>query len=199
MSRTKRSSAHSRLARNSLRIAVLALSAGLVTSMAAPANASLITLDLLGGNLTANMANLDLTDVTYSHADQDRLGTMTLTADDSSALGLGWNVTVQTSAFVYSGGNGGSNIPANRFSLTSAATPVRTAGQVIDVTNGPKIPSTSPVGTLDSARKVIQAGVLFGRGNYTQDLGVTLTVPGQSLAGTYTGTLTTTVATGPGV
>jgi hypothetical protein len=185
------------LARKSSRIAALALSAALVTSMAAPALASnLITQSLTGGSLSASVANLGLTSVAYSHANQNSSSSMTLTADDSSALGLGWNVTIQSSDFVYSGSYAGSDITASNFSLTSAAAPIQTAGQAIDVTNGPKVPASSPVGSLASARKVIQAGALFGRGTYTQALGVTLVVPGQSLLGTYTGTLTTTIAAG---
>ncbi|CAN5461824.1 hypothetical protein BH20CHL6_BH20CHL6_15370 [soil metagenome] len=55
----------------------------------------------------------------------------------------------------------------------------------------------SPVGTLDSARKVVQANAGYGEGTYTQDLGVSLLIPAQSRAGTYTGTLTTTISAAP--
>jgi hypothetical protein len=72
-----------------------------------------------------------------------------------------------------------------------------TAGQAVDGTNGPKVPASTPVGTLDSARKVIQANANYGLGIYTQGLSVALDVPAQSRAGTYTGTLTTTISAGP--
>jgi hypothetical protein len=121
---------------------------------------------------------------------------MTLTID-SSTNAAGWNVTILSSAFVYSGVNSGSNIPAANFALTSAAAPVMTSGQAVDATNGPKVPTTSPVGTLDSARKTVQANAEYGQGTYTQALGVSLTIPAQSRAGTYTGTLTTTIAAAP--
>ena len=150
-----------------------------------------------GGARTASVANLTLTALTYSNSAQSNAGTMTLTVDDSSGTGAGWNVTIQSSAFVYSGANNGTNIPAANFSLTAAATPVMTAGQAVDGTNGPKVPASSPVGTLDSARKVIQANPDYGLGTYTQALSVSLSVPGQSRAGTYTGTLTTTISAAP--
>jgi hypothetical protein len=150
-----------------------------------------------GGVRTASVANLTLTPLTYSNSAQANAGTMTLTVDDASGTGAGWNVTIQSSAFVYAGSNGGTDIPAANFSLTAAATPVTTAGQAVDGTNGPKVPASSPIGTLDSARKVIAANANYGLGTYTQALSVSLAVPAQSRVGTYTGTLTTTISAAP--
>jgi hypothetical protein len=149
------------------------------------------------GTRTASVANLVMPDVSYSHSTQDRSGTMTLNADDSTGSGAGWNVTIVSSAFVYSGTNGGTAIDAANFSLTSAAEPTATAGQAVDAANGPKVPTENPVGTLGTARKVVQANASFGQGTYAQQLGVSLAIPAQSRAGTYTGTLTTTIAAAP--
>ena len=161
--------------------------------------ADTVTQVLNGGTRTASVADLTMSAVNYSHSAQTNTGSMTLTADDSSGTGLGWNVTIQSSAFVYSGANSGTNIPAANFSLTSAAAPTATAGQAVDVlgVGGPKVPAVSPVGTLDSARKTVQALPTFGQGTYTQALGVSLSIPAQSRAGTYTGTLTTTISAAP--
>lgn len=156
-----------------------------------------VTQNVTAGTRTASVADLALANVAYSHTAQTSTGSMTLTADDSTGTNAGWNVTVLTSAFVYSGANSGTNIPAANFSLTSAPAPVMTAGQAVDVTGGPKVPAESPVGTLDSARKTVQANTSFGNGTYTQALGVSLSIPAQSAAGTYTGTLTTTIAAAP--
>lgn len=148
--------------------------------------------------LSASVANLTLPAVTSSHTAQVSTGTMTLTATDTAVpVGLGWNVTIQASAFVYSGPNNGANIPASSFALTSAAAPVRVSGQAVDATNGPKVPPASPIGTLDVARKVLQANALFGVGTYTQALGVSLSLPAEARTGTYTTSLTTTISAGP--
>ena len=144
---------------------------------------------------SASVANLALPDVVYSHAAQSSSGTMTLTATNDAASGF--NVTIVASSFAYSGLNAGSPIPAANFSITSAATPVITAGQAVDATNGPKVPAVSPVGTLDVARKTVQANAGFGVGTYTQALAVTLSIPGQTRAGSYTSTLTTTISAAP--
>jgi hypothetical protein len=144
---------------------------------------------------SASVANRTLGSVAYSHSAQASAGSMTLTVDDSA--GLGWDVTILTSAFVYSGANSGTAIPAANFSLTSAAAPTATAGQAVDGTGGPKVPTVSPVGTLEVARKTVQADAAFGQGTYTQALGVSLAIPAQGRAGTYTGTLTTTITAAP--
>ena len=179
----------------------LALSLVAALSMAAIATTAFavdtVTQVVNPGTRTASTADLTLTAVTYSHTAQTSTGSMTLTADDRSGSGAGWNVTILSSAFVYTGANSGTNIPAVNFSLSSAATPVMTAGQAVDGTGGPKVPTVSPVGTLDSAKKVVQANANFGQGAYTQALGVSLSIPAQSRAGTYTGTLTTTIAAAP--
>jgi hypothetical protein len=174
----------------------------LVGTIAVPVFATdTVTQDITPGTRTASVANLALGSVTYSHSAQAQTGTMTLTADDSTGSNAGWNVTIVTSNFVWSAGSGGASsgtdIPAVNFSLTSAATPASTAGQAVDGTalHGPYVQTTT--GTLNSARKTISAGLTYGNGTYTQNLGVNLDIPAQSAAGTYTGTLTTTISAAP--
>lgn len=163
------------------------------------AAADSVTQAVTAGTRSASVANLTLASVAYSHTAQTSTGSMTLTADDSTGSNLGWNVTILSSAFAYTGSNSGTNIPAANFALTSAAAPTRTAGQAVDAlgVGGPKVPTISPVGTLDTARKTVQALALFGKGTYSQALGVSLSIPDQSAAGTYTGTLTTSITAAP--
>jgi hypothetical protein len=121
---------------------------------------------------------------------------MLLTVDDSAGSGAGWNVTIQSSAFIWVGtANGGTDIPASDFAITSAAAPTMIAGQAVSValSTGPQVPPTSPLGSLDSARQTLVATAAYGAGTYSQALGVTLTIPAQSRVGVYTGTLTTTI------
>ncbi len=165
---------------------LLVLSA--VAVLAAPAT--------VGAALTASIADLNLPAVTSSHVAQASAGTMTLTVTDS-APGAGWNVTVLSSAFAYSGLYGGVSIPAANLSITEARSPVLVSGQAIDPTGGPKVPPSGTTGSLDVARKTIQAEIGYGGGTYTQDLAVSLVVPADSRAGTYTASLTVTASAGP--
>lgn len=144
--------------------------------------------------------------LSYSHGTQTVTGSLTLDATDTGSLigtNAGWNVTLQSSAFTYSGANSGTPIPAVNLAITTSHPPTRLAGQEIDSSGGPR--TTNVTGTLDVARKTLQAdgpsGVLvrthYGIGTYRQIVDVTLAVPAQSRAGTYTSTLTVTMSAGP--
>ncbi len=171
-------------------------------ALAGPAFAAdTVTLDITaGGGLSASVADLILPSVQYENATHDVTGTMVLTADDSRGTSLGWSVTIMASDFVYTGAAGGIDIPAANFALTSAEQPTWIAGQVVDLTasTGPQIPIEGIVwASLAAPLKVIRATASYGNGTYAQNLGVTLTIPGQSKVGTYTGTLTTTISATP--
>ena len=163
-------------------------------------------LPLLGGLLgmaassalaasSASLAVLALPAVGYSHSSQLSQGTMTLTATNDATTGF--SVTILASNFAYSGLYDVSPIPAANFSITLAGVPVVTTGQAVDPTGGPRVPPTNAAGPLNVARKTIQANAGFGVGTYTQALAVTLSIPGQTRAGTYTSTLTTTISAAP--
>jgi hypothetical protein len=184
--------------RLALGLCASAMLASTVASSAWAANT--VVLAITGSGLTASVADLTLTSVAYQNDAHDVTGTMMLTADDSTGTGAGWNVTIVASAFVWVGtANGGTNIPAVNFALTSAAAPALVAGQVVSATaaTGPQVPPLSPLGTLNTARKTLSATAAYGAGTYTQDLGVTLTIPAQSRVGVYTGTITTTITSAP--
>lgn len=146
--------------------------------------------------LSASIADLSLPAVTTSHAEQMTSGTMMLTVTQST-VSLGWSVTIQAGPFTYAGPYGGSDIPAAHFAITAAAAPTRVSGQAIDPVGGPKVPASGATGTLDAARKTIQALTAFGTGTYRQELAVGLRVPANSRAGTYTAQLTVTTSTSP--
>ncbi|GAB4335081.1 MAG: hypothetical protein Kow0010_22400 [Dehalococcoidia bacterium] len=144
---------------------------------------------------TASIADFTLPAVSYSHNDQTSTGELTLTVSDDGVDG--WNVTVQASSFVYSGPNGGTDIPAANFSITAANEPTVVSGQAVDPTGGPQVPASGATGALDVPRKVLHADAGYGQGTYEQRLDVSLTIPGMARAGTYTSTLTVTISAGP--
>jgi hypothetical protein len=187
------------------RIRGIALALGLSTALlvgALPASAqSTVTQSVTAGSLSASLGNLGLTSVPYSLSDRASIGALDLAAEDLTGSSAGWNVTVLASNFVWTtvaGSTGGTDIPAVNFTLISAAVPVLVLGQAVGVAaaTGPNPVFTSAV-PLNTARKVIAATAAYGDGSYTQDLGVSLNVPGQSKLGLYTSTLTTTITTAP--
>ena len=187
-----------------MRVRLRRLGLSVVATTAIAAAGPLVTL----AALTAAVADLAMAPITYSHAAQVRSGILTLTATDTGALGLGltnsgWNVTLLSSAFAYSGPNAGTAIPASNLAITTAHPPSRISGQAISPAGGPR--TTNVTGALNVARKTIQADgptgfivlTYYGIGTYSQAIDVNLTVPGQSRAGTYTATLTVTISAGP--
>jgi hypothetical protein len=179
-------------------MAGLGIASLMTLSLAAPAFAAdTVTVGITGGTRTASYANLAIPAVGYSLAEQTTgPHAMTLSASDLTGTADGWNVTVVSSAFVYSGDNAGANIPAANFSFATPGTPVAADldSQAVDATGGPK---AGVGGALDLTKKVITANAGFGQGNYTQPVNASLTIPAKSRAGTYTGTLTTSIVVGP--
>lgn len=182
-------------------LAVVALSSALLTAQllsGMPAMAAdTVIQQLSGGNRSATITNATMSGLTYSHADQTNDHNLNLTVNDNTGTGEGWNVTVQSSNFIYSGDYNGTDINASNFEILSANTPQYISGQAIDGGNGPKAPSSNATGSLDVARKVLHSNPGYGQGSYSQALNVRLTVPGMSRAGTYTASLTVTISSGP--
>ena len=177
-------------------------SAILVAAMAGPAlAANEVTQAITGSGLTASVADLTLPSVAYQNGAHNVTGTMILTADDSTGSGAGWNVTIQSSDFVWVGhGERRHRHPCGRSSRSRrprCADLGRRPGHRCCAVHGSPGPADLPLGTLDSPRKTLVATAAYGAGTYTQSLGVTLTIPAQSRVGVYTGTLTTTITSAP--
>ncbi len=102
---------------------------------------------------------------------------------------------VQSSDFVYEGPHDGLDIPAANVSIIEPNDPVVVSGESISGNRGP---FTGQGGSLDTPRKVLFAGEGGGKGSYTQQFPVILTIPAGSLAGTYTSSFTVTIVAGPG-
>lgn len=182
----------------------LGLAAIMTVAVAAPAFAAdTVTIGITSaGSLSASYADKPLAGVTYSLADQTTASeNLTLTAADGTGTGAGWNVTVVSSDFVYSGSNSGTDIPAANFTFGTPGTPtaVGVDSQAVSVTAGQGPEAVGTGGAMNVTREVIQAGAGYGQGTYDQTVGATLLVPAKSRVGTYTGTLTTTIASGPGL
>jgi hypothetical protein len=182
--------------KNKQRVLVLVAALVLGLTMTVPALAdNTVTQQVSAGTRSASIANATLLAVNYSHNNQTNTGTMTLTADDSTGSNLGWNVTVQAGNFV----DGAKTIAASNFSITGYGSITVNAGQAIDTAaTPPGGPKTGATGTLDTARKVFLAEAGYGKGNYSLPINVSLTILGQTLAGTYVSNLTVTIAQGPG-
>ncbi len=154
-----------------------------------------VTQTITDGARTADLSSLTFDPLSYSNTEQLSSGTMSLTADDSTGTGAGWNVTIQSTDFAYSGAYDGADIPAANVSIVAPAAPVLVAGES---PSGEFGPFAGLGGSLDTPRKVLYANEGGGKGTYSQELPIVLTIPAGSLAGSYTSSFTVTMSAGPG-
>lgn len=103
----------------------------------------------------------------------------------------GWSVSVSSGAYTYSGPNNGTTIPASNLQLTNSGNPIVIIGTASGVTR------KDVSGSMATPHKILGASIGAGNGTYEQQLDFSLTIPGQSLAGSYQSTITLTSAAAP--
>ncbi len=162
------------------------------------ANAGAVTTTVGAGILSTSLADASLSSTAFNFAEEvNSTGSVTVTsadARDGGAESLGFNVTMVTSSFVRTGG--GPSIGASLLTNTSNGAPEQTAGLVVvGLSDAP----TAVVGggTLSIARAIQTAAVGTGNGMYEQGIDLNLEVPAETVPGTYTGTVTTTINSTP--
>jgi len=107
---------------------------------------------------------------------------------DSTASGAGWNVSLTVSDLV----NGASVIPAS--TMTMAAPTVAPTGGA-SMTG---VVAHATAGNLSSGEKIVTAAVGEGDGTYLVSPSIlTVTIPADAVTGTYAGSATVAVVSGP--
>lgn len=136
--------------------------------------------------------------VTLNGTDQTPAYTMDLNVDNSG-LGstlLGWNLTITSTQFS-TGGATPKTLAAGASSITSVASSCA-VGPCVTPTNSVTYPIPVPAGsTPPSAVKFFNAALASGTGTFTITPTVKVAIPANVYAGSYTSTLTLTLATGP--
>ena len=180
---------------------LLAAAIALAATVPALADTSTVTQPVTAGVLSASIAGATMTSVPLSHSDQTALGTLSLTADDSTGSAAGWNVTIQeTSTFAYTApvrlhqrGYPDRQPVAGLRGFTGTR---RRPGRQCDDRHWARSDSRHRW-LAQHCPQGRSATAAYGSGSYTQALHVALVVPGNSRPGTYTGTLTNTISTAP--
>ncbi|HMJ95037.1 MAG TPA: WxL domain-containing protein [Thermoleophilaceae bacterium] len=119
--------------------------------------------------------------------------------DSRGSLIAGWNMTISATQFT-TGGGSPNTLPAGSMTMATTPVPSTTFGNI-------SLPPTpvAAAAALDggAAQKIATSAIAQGLGRWTFTpvnlLGgdLTLNVPASAAAGTYTSTITTTLATGP--
>jgi hypothetical protein len=134
-------------------------------------------------------ANLDNGDATASYS-------LALNTIDTRGTGTGWNLTITSTQFTTGGGS-----PQTLATNASTVTGVTTAcasGTCTNPTNAIAYPVAVPAGaTAPTAVKFFNAAANSGLGKFTITPTVSVFVPQNTIAGTYTSTLTVSIVSGP--
>lgn len=191
------------------KILVLALGSALFFGVSGPASAQLTanptaTVTVAPGALSivSNGGSVTFPSVTLDGTDKPPVAATAapvLTLTDATGSGAGWNVAVVSTDFQHDT-LASTTIPVANFSYApTGGTITRVSGQGITNPGGPAETgvAAAPLGT---AVKSVVANANFGRGRYTWSPAAgsfTLGVPAETLAGSYTATMTFTISSGP--
>ena len=177
-------------------IAILALLA--VTALTVYAETASVTVS--GGSLSVTPADVTLSGVTLNGADQTATsasGSNSWSATDARGTGAGWNLTIDSTDF----SDGGTN--TIDISSANQEFKIQLLDANITVTTGNTKP-TSSVTSLTAipeapaaALKFVSAAVDEGMGTYAINPNFELEVPAETVAASYTATITISAISGP--
>ena len=156
------------------------------------AGADTVTVSVVPGSMSASSTDLQLSPLAQTFQAQGVIGEITITATDGTAGTKGWTVNLQASNF-----EGPTPIGSENLEIFYIDQPVHVGGQAIDPVGGPKVPGFSSLGSLEEGRNVMTAADGFGKGIYSEKVGLQLTVPAEATIGVYTTELTVSITAAP--
>lgn len=156
------------------------------------------TVAVTGGSLSeTGPSTVSATPVTLTGDDQTTSYALGLTVNDPRGSGAGWNLTITSTLFDDGAGH----------QLASNASSINGAPSVLCISGGghctnPTNSVTYPVGVPAAspapvAVKFFNAAVNTGLGKFTITPTVTIAIPANTIAGTYTSTVSVAVVSGP--
>lgn len=149
-------------------------------------------------------ANVSATAVTLNGNDLHATYTLSIAVNDNTGTGNGWSLTITSTQFDTAGAacqTGGHTLNTGASMITSVVPAVNGSGTYTNPSNS--ISNTSlgiPAGCPSpgpTAVKFFNAAVGSGMGQFTITPTVSIAIPANSYAGTYSSTVTLAIATGP--
>lgn len=181
-------------------LVALAATASLLAPAAAHAATDTSSITISGGTLdyTTPLTASDFPATTLTGVQQVKTADVApFAVTDSRGGAAGWHLTIQASQFT----SGSDTLPAGSLIMATPPVPTTTLGNlgIVPVPNATL--ATTPIDN-GSAQNVASAAAVAlggaGKWTFTPLTGaLTLTVPPAVAPGTYTSTITTTLATGP--
>ncbi len=170
-------------------LSLAAASSALASNVTATATVTAGTLSLSSSATPSVSATLDGTDQTPSY-------TLPMTVNDFTGSGSGWNVTITSTTF--STGGGSPHLLSTTASNATGVTALCASGTCTAPTNAITYPLGVPAGSsAPTAVKLFNAAANTGMGGFTVTPTISVAIPANTYAGTYTSTVTVAVVSGP--
>ena len=148
------------------------------------------------GTLTLTSSAAPTVSATLNGTDQTPSYTAAMTAKDETGSGSGWNLTITSTQF--STGGATPHTLSTSASTMTGVTSSCAQGTCTNPTNSVTYPVSVPAGAVaPTAVKFFNAGATTGMGDFTVSPTVTVAIPANAYAGTYTSTVTLAVVSGP--
>jgi hypothetical protein len=180
----------------------LLLGAAIATAALAPGATALAATSTVTGNVAGGALSLVSTatpsfSVTLDGTDQTATYSVPAVVTDARGNGAGWNLTVTSTQFT-TGGGSPSTLATDASRITSATNQCVSGATCTDPTNSIGYPVTIPAAaTPPAAVKYFNAATGSGRGKFDNTADVSVAVPANTDAGTYSSTLTLSAVSGP--
>lgn len=184
----------------STRTLTAALAAAALAAVAAPcalAASSTVTGTVNAGSLSISTSATPSFSVTLNGTDQTPTYTVPTTVTDATGSGAGWNLTITSTQFT-TGGGSPKTLSTSASSLTGVTNSCVGGVTCTNPTNSVTYPVAVPAATSPPAAvKYFNAAATTGAGQFTNTPTVGVSVPANTLVGTYTSTLTLAAVSGP--
>jgi hypothetical protein len=181
------------------RLAAVFVAAGavaLASTAGAFADSATVTATVTGGSLSESTASTPSVSATLNGTDQAKTYTMVIDMNDPTGTGNGWNLTITSTTFTTGGGS-----PKTLSTTASSVTGVVSAckqGTCTAPTNAITYSFSVPAAaTAPTAVKLFNAAANTGMGEFNVTPTVSVAIPANTYAGTYTSTVTLAVVSGP--
>ena len=178
-------------------LAAAALAASAVAAPAALAASATVTGNISAGSLSITTSATPSFSVTLDGTDKTGTYTVPSVVTDATGSGAGWNLTITSTQFS-TGGGSPKTLATNVSTLTGVVNSCVVSTTCTDPTNSVGYPVSVPAGsTPPTAAKYFNAAAGTGAGKFDNTPSVSVAVPANTQAGTYTSTLTLAAVSGP--
>ena len=170
----------------------------LTASPASRADSGTGTVSITGGSLSESIGVLTIPPVTLDGTDQAVTYSFPITVIDATGTGNGWNLTITSTTFTGTINGVTRTFPTSASVITGGSSACAAGSTCVTATNSVAFPLTIPAAaTAPTAVKLFNATANTGMGKITVTPSVSVTVPGNAFAGSYSSVITLAVVSGP--